>query len=659
MDALIYKVGEQSASDPYEFVMSSSARDRVGDVVEQDWDLEDFLRNPIALWMHSSGLPIGVWERVRIEAGKLVGRLKLAERGTSELIDTLRSLVEQRILRAVSVGIRSGKAEPLDEKDPWGGYRLSKNTLLECSLVSVPANPEALSLAKGLSADVRDILFADSQKLMCRRGVCDQIGKSINKDSRDSGRSKPQPQTRKKIMTLTERISAKQAELTALRDQLADLTTEVGEHIDEETTVKLDDLSARIDAAEKDLGTLERAEQSLAAGARRVQSGEWTIDKSQPRIESRKHREKGHNAFAMMTCLAKAHVLHADPVTIAREGYGDDAPEIETLIKTAVAGATTGTSGWASQLVQQTWGEFIELVRDLSVYPRVPGSRLMFDGYGTLNLPRQDGRGGLAGGFVAEGSPIPVKKGTVANVAMTPYKMAVISVFTKELMRRSNPAIEALIRDQMLGDTAETLDTLFLDNNARSGRPAGMQDTTEVGSANINAATNAATGAGNSTAAEILSDTNALLGRVYAVRLGMGGVWLMNPLQRLALESKQDATTGEFVFRDEIQRGVFRGYPIIESANVTSGVTLFVGGPGALAFASEVAPIFETSDQTVLHMEDTTPLAIGTAGTPNTVAAPAQSMFQTDSMAIKMIVGLDWRIKRQAGVQVLTATTGW
>jgi HK97 family phage major capsid protein len=348
-----------------------------------------------------------------------------------------------------------------------------------------------------------------------------------------------------------------------------------------------------------------------------------------------------------------------DPVAVARAAYGDDAPEIETLIKTAVAGATTGASGWASQLVRQTWGEFIDLVRDLSVYPRIPGSRLEFDGFGTLNLPRQDGRGGLAGGFVTEGSPIPVKKGTVANVAMTPFKMGVISVFTKELMRRSNPAIEALIRDQMLGDTAETLDTLFLDATARSGRPAGMQDTTEVGAGNIDAITNAATGAGGSTAAEILLDTNALLGRVYAVRLGMGGVWVMNPLQRLGLESKQDATTGEFVFRDEIQAGRFRGYPILESANVTSGVTLFVGGPGALAFASEIAPSFETSDQTVLHMEDTTPLQIGTAASPNTVAAPAQSMFQTDSMAIKMTIGLDWRIKRQAGVQVLTGTTGW
>jgi HK97 family phage major capsid protein/HK97 family phage prohead protease len=651
---VIYKAGTQSASDPYEFVMSSSARDRVGDIVEQDWSLKDFKRNPIALWMHQSSQPIGVWERVRVEGNKLIGRLKLAEKGTSELIDTLRSLVEQRVLRAVSVGFRAGKAEPLDEKNPWEGYRLSENSLFECSLVSIPANSEALSLAKGLSLQARELVFSEKGELKCRLGACEQI------QPRDSGRkSLPPISTRNTPMTtLAERIAAKQAELNALRDQLADLTTEVGDHLDDETSLKMEDLTARITASEKDLGTLERAEQSLASGARRISGAGAPAGEPAGRIETRKHREKGHNAFALMTCLAKAHVLHTDPVAIARESYGDDAPEIETLIKTAVAGATTSTSGWASQLVRQTWGEFIDLVRDISIYPRVPGSRLEFDGFGTLNLPRQDGRGGLAGGFVTEGNPIPVKKGTVANVAMTPFKMGVISVFTKELMRRSNPAIEALIRDQMLGDTAETLDTLFLDANARSGRPAGMQDTTEVGSANINAVTNAATGAGGCTVAEILSDTNAALGRVYVVRLGMGGVWLMNPLQRLALESKQEATTGEFTFRDEVQAGRFRGYPIIESANVTSGIVTFVGGPGALAFASEIAPSFETSDQTVLHMEDS-PTALSAVASPNTVAAPIQSMFQTDSMAIKMTIGLDWRIKRQAGVQVLTGATGW
>jgi len=137
----VFKAGLQSDDDPWVFVMSDPTPDSYGDIVEPSWKLAQFKRNPIALWMHDSHVPIGTWERVRVEGDKLVGRLQLAARGTSEFIDTLWSLVEQRILRAVSVGFRPGKAEPLDPDDPWSGYRLSDNLLLETSLVSVGANP--------------------------------------------------------------------------------------------------------------------------------------------------------------------------------------------------------------------------------------------------------------------------------------------------------------------------------------------------------------------------------------------------------------------------------------------------------------------------------------------------------------------------------------
>ena len=32
---------------------------------------------------------------------------------------------------------------------------------------------------------------------------------------------------------------------------------------------------------------------------------------------------------------------------------------------------------------------------------------------------------------------------------------------------------------------------------------------------------------------------------------------------------------------------------------------------------------------------------------------------QQDLLALKMTLGLDWRVTRQAGVQILTAATGW
>jgi phage head maturation protease len=94
-----------------DFVLSDATVDRYGDIVEPDgWNLKWFKGNPIALFGHNNSFPIGTWENVRVESGKLIARLKLAARGTSARIDELISLVEQGVLRAVSVGFIPSKA---------------------------------------------------------------------------------------------------------------------------------------------------------------------------------------------------------------------------------------------------------------------------------------------------------------------------------------------------------------------------------------------------------------------------------------------------------------------------------------------------------------------------------------------------------------------
>ena len=194
MSEMVYKAGLQSDKDPYEFVMSTADRDRVGDIVMQDWDLRDFKQNPIALYAHDHRMPIGRWEKVRVEAEKLMGRLVLASKGTSEFIDTLHSLVEQRILKAVSVGFLPEKWDPIDEDDPYAGYVLSNNSLMECSLCAVPANPNALSLAKdyfgGLSITDRVRLLKSQREvfhLPARRQV--DIGGANSQSSASSAMS--------------------------------------------------------------------------------------------------------------------------------------------------------------------------------------------------------------------------------------------------------------------------------------------------------------------------------------------------------------------------------------------------------------------------------------------------------------------------------------
>jgi HK97 family phage prohead protease len=156
----VHKTGHQSDDNPNDYIMSTEHVDRMGDVIRvKGWELEEFRKSPIALFGHDHTLPIGKWTNVRIVGKQLIGTLELAKQGTSDFIDTIRSLVEQRILKAVSVGFQPIEANPMKST---GGLEFTRASLHECSLVSVPANPNALAIAKALSPHLANIVFAES-----------------------------------------------------------------------------------------------------------------------------------------------------------------------------------------------------------------------------------------------------------------------------------------------------------------------------------------------------------------------------------------------------------------------------------------------------------------------------------------------------------------
>lgn len=84
----------------------------------------------------------------------------LAKEGTSDRIDEIRQLVDAGILKAVSVGFTPISYE--ERKGDTYGLVYTEQELVECSLVSVPANPNALLLAKQLkiSSDTQGLVFS-------------------------------------------------------------------------------------------------------------------------------------------------------------------------------------------------------------------------------------------------------------------------------------------------------------------------------------------------------------------------------------------------------------------------------------------------------------------------------------------------------------------
>ena len=159
MENPVFKAGRQDKSDPFTFVLSDESVDRMGDVIKADgWQLKSFQDNPIALFGHDHSKIVGKWENVRVVGKRLLGTLKLAKPGTSDFIDTVRSLVDQGIIKAVSVGFQPVEAKPRK----GGGYDYIKSTLHEISLVAVPANQNALAIAKAMNPNIADKLFVQS-----------------------------------------------------------------------------------------------------------------------------------------------------------------------------------------------------------------------------------------------------------------------------------------------------------------------------------------------------------------------------------------------------------------------------------------------------------------------------------------------------------------
>lgn len=635
--SIVTKTGTAEVSDDLEFVLSDATPDRYGDVVEaKGWDLAWFRKNPIALFGHDNDFPIGTWDNVRVDGGKLLGRLNLAEPGTSARIDELRSLVRQKILRAVSVGFKPIETEPNGKR----GIRFLKQELLETSLVSVPANPAALAVARSmnLSADTMKLAFGEHAE-GGRESVAAKSGEQATPQHHHV-RSK---MTNK---TLSQRIEDAQADLIREKDAL---TAHLAE--DDADPIVTGELSDRIEAKQANVDALKRAEQALAAKTAVPVEQRSVPGAARPATVAKKSEPKDILVRSAV-CRLMAHFERRSAYEVMVERYGEDdtvKAMLDVVTKAATAPATTTTTGWAAELVQTSVLDFMESLKAASVYPalREKGGTFTFGRNGVVSIPSRNTGTSLAGSFVAQGAPIPVRQGAFTATTLTPKKMAVITTFTREIAEHSTPSIEAILRDAIRDDTAQAIDTILLDNVAASvTRPAGLR----------NGVTGATATAGGGFAA-LVGDLKALVGGLITSTNGnlRAPVFIMNPVQALSISLTQNAG-GDFTFAAGIERGMLNGYPVIQSANVAAG-TVFLVDAADFFTATGDEPRFDVSDQATLHMEDTTPAQIGTAGTPNVVAAPVRSMFQTDSIALRMILDMNWAMRRAGAVAFVTGVT--
>lgn len=633
-----------SEGDPLEYIMSDDTVDRYGDIIDpKGWDLTDFKKNPIALFGHNSNFPIGKWSNVRVTGGKLLGRLQLVEKGISQRIDEIIGLVEAGILRAVSVGFRPLEAEPINEKEPWAGLRFTKSELLETSIVSIPANPNALAVAKAMhiSEGTQSLIFGELARETPGVLAYRNLGTSADPPV-------IRPTSKDRTMTLAERIAEAEKRLNTLRDQLVASVNKSSENPDDPAVnAEIDELTTRIDATQQTVDSLKKAEERIAVSSAlvRTPAAGTAVEVSGRVFPTAGRKSTGTDLIVRRIAVhAVAAVTNKSEEEVLNKMYPDDS-NVAMITKAAVAGATTTAAGWAAELVNTAMTEFLETLRPRSVYPGLAaagGGRLAFGpNAGAIKIPSRASTPSIGGSFVGEGSPIPVRRLGLQSITLSPKKMGVISVFSREISRYGTPAIETLIRNEITADTAATLDSLLLDAVAASAvRPAGL----------LNGVSGLTATAGGGQAA-ILGDIKKLRAPFDAALGGRNLVMLMNPAQVEGLSMTPNAG-GDLNWAG----GVVSRYQILSSTAIAVGTVIMVDAEDFVTATGDV-PEFEISNEATLHMEDTTPLQIGTTGTPTVVAAPVQSMFQTAQLAIRMLLDVSWAMRRTGMVQYLTAAT--
>src|SRR5690606_2133183 len=165
-----------------------------------------------------------------------------------------------------------------------------------------------------------------------------------------------------------------------------------------------------------------------------------------------------------------------------------------------------------------------------------------------------------------------------SRTTLDELKVATITVVTEELLRKSSPAADAILRDALAAAVAERIDTDFID--PAKAASAG------VSPASITNGVTPVPASGTGDADDIRADVRALMATfVAANNPPTSGVWIMSSATALAL-SLMVNPLGQPEFPGvSMAGGTFLGLPVITS-EYFAAVT--AGGYVALVNASDI-----------------------------------------------------------------------
>lgn len=617
-------------------IASTPSTDRMGDIVEPGG--AQFKLPLQLLWQHDHAQPIGQVTEAKVTDDGIEIVAKLAKIDAparlSARLEEAWASIKSGLVRGLSIGFRPIEYSFIDDT---GGVRFTKWDWYELSAVTIPAQSEA-SITAIKSFDTT----ASSGK---GRVVAVSPGASGTKKLKST----------ESDMTVQEQIQAfqeKRATIVQQMDTLMSKSVESGASLDVEDQDQFDEHEAEVRTIDAHLERLKKFERLQAEKAAPVDEKAGKTEKAASdsragvvtaQVKTNLPKGTGFTRYAIALARSKGNLMQAAEIA---KSWAETTPEVETVLKAAVAAGTTTDENWAKPLVeyQNLTGEFIELLRPQTIIGRIAGLRNV-----PFNVKMPGQTSGSSVGWVGEGKPKPVSSLAFNTVELGMAKAAGIVVLTDELVRSSNPSAEGLVRDDLVASMTEFLDKQFVDPSVAA--------VANVSPASITNGLTPVTASGTDVDA-LRADVKALFGKFIAAKIPLNGAhWIMTPTMALAIGMMQNAL-GQPEFPGlTATGGIFFGLPVVASENVPanpgSGEPLAGAGdriilvkPSEILLADDGGVTLDASREASLQM-DSAPTD------PPTATTVMISLWQMNMIGLRAERFINWKRRRDAAVSYI------
>ncbi|KGC80128.1 phage major capsid protein, HK97 family [Burkholderia pseudomallei] len=580
-------------------IASTPTPDRAGDTVVPE-GIQFKTPFPL-LWQHDPSKPIGTVNKMTVTAAGAEVEATIAPAGTAAYIDEAYNLIKAGLVPGLSIGFR-----PIDAEydKATGGFLIKSCELFELSAVTIPANADAA---------VQSIKAHDKSR----------VGAPVVRLSA--------PIIKESDMTIAQQLAAlakKRADHLARQKALMDGAAADGARtLNDNEATEYDQIGLELKSLDTHEARLKEQQAIEAKSAVPVTGG--PAAHSPVIVKPNVTKGTAFTRYAIALARSKGNLMQA--AEIAKQ-WKDSTPEVEIVLKAAVAAGTTTDPAWAGPLVQyqDMAAEFIELLRPATIVGRIEGMRRV-----PFNVRVPGQTTGSSAGWVGEGKPAPVSALAFNTTTLGFSKVAGIVAITEELARFSTPSAEGVIQQDLISTISQFLDQQFID-------PAVAAGANGLSPASITNGVKAIPASGKDAAA-VRADVKKVFQAYIAANLSVAGaVWIMSETTALSLSLMLNAL-GQPEFPGlTMAGGTFFGLPAILSQTVGDNIVL--AKASEILFADDGGVTLDVSREASLQM-DSAPVA---------GATELVSLWQNGFIAMKAERFINWKRRRVEGVQYIS-----